>query len=129
MARYPPGLPFFCLSPFTMYQKPVIDHCPWPSSQFNKWHAQRINYFLLQLLSWSSPGITPYSHHRRLSQVLCRGLLGKYTMGLNTLQAHSVFAQYITFETPVPHTSEPLSSCSVFRPPPFWVTIGIRVTP
>jgi hypothetical protein len=23
-----------------MYQKPVIDHCPWPSSQFNKWHAQ-----------------------------------------------------------------------------------------
>jgi hypothetical protein len=23
-----------------MYQKPVIDHCPWPSSQFNNWHAQ-----------------------------------------------------------------------------------------
>jgi hypothetical protein len=23
-----------------MYQKPVIDHCPWPSSQFNKWHVQ-----------------------------------------------------------------------------------------
>jgi hypothetical protein len=23
-----------------MYQKPVIDHCPWTSSQFNKWHAQ-----------------------------------------------------------------------------------------
>jgi hypothetical protein len=30
----------FCLSPFTLYQKPVIDHCPWPSSQFNNWHAQ-----------------------------------------------------------------------------------------
>jgi hypothetical protein len=24
----------------TIYQKPVIDNCPWPSSQFNKWHAQ-----------------------------------------------------------------------------------------
>jgi hypothetical protein len=23
-----------------MYQNPVIDHCPWPLSQFNKWHAQ-----------------------------------------------------------------------------------------
>jgi hypothetical protein len=32
---------FLCLAPFTMYQKPGIDHCPWrPSSQFNKWHAQ-----------------------------------------------------------------------------------------
>jgi hypothetical protein len=27
---------FFCLAPFTMYQKPAIDHTPWPSSQFNK---------------------------------------------------------------------------------------------
>jgi hypothetical protein len=31
---------FFCLTPFTLYKKPVIDHCPWPSSQFSKWHAQ-----------------------------------------------------------------------------------------
>jgi hypothetical protein len=31
---------FFYLAPFILYQKPVIDHCPWPSSQFNKWHAQ-----------------------------------------------------------------------------------------
>jgi hypothetical protein len=42
---YPAGFTFFfffCLAPFTMYQNPVIDHCPWPSSPFNKWHAQNV---------------------------------------------------------------------------------------
>jgi hypothetical protein len=40
--RYPAGFTFFLSRTIlnTLYQKPVIDHCPWPSSQFNKWHAQ-----------------------------------------------------------------------------------------
>jgi hypothetical protein len=70
--RYPAGFTFFfffCVAPFTMYQKPVIDHCPWPSSQFNKWHAQN------KLLSSSLIGhreqplvhspLTPANHCRR----------------------------------------------------------------
>jgi hypothetical protein len=48
--RYPAGFTFFflfCLAPFTMYQTPVIDHCPWPS-----WHC--------------SPSSTPPSHQRTI---------------------------------------------------------------
>jgi hypothetical protein len=30
---------FFCFAPFTLYQKPVTDHCPWPSSQFDQVHS------------------------------------------------------------------------------------------
>jgi hypothetical protein len=54
-----------------MYQKPVIDHCPWPSSQFNKWHAQNkllssslISYCHREQPLVHSP-LTPANHCRR----------------------------------------------------------------
>jgi hypothetical protein len=58
---------FFCLAPFTMYQKPVIDHCPWPSSQFNKWHAQNKLLSSSLIVIGSSPcPLTPANHcHRK----------------------------------------------------------------
>jgi hypothetical protein len=43
-----------CTMAFTLYQKPVIDHCPWPSSQFNKWHAKN----KLLIVIGSSPWFT-----------------------------------------------------------------------
>jgi hypothetical protein len=55
----------------TIYFAPAIDHCPWPSSQFNKRH---VNYFLLHLILIGSspwfipphtPGLTPANHCRR----------------------------------------------------------------
>jgi hypothetical protein len=43
-----------------MYQKPVIDHCPWPSSQINKWHAQnKLLSSSLNIGHRSSPWFTP----------------------------------------------------------------------
>jgi hypothetical protein len=42
---------------FTLYQKPVIDHCPWPSSQFNNWQAQ--NKLLSSSLIVAALGSTP----------------------------------------------------------------------
>jgi hypothetical protein len=63
------GSLFFCLAPFILYQKPVIDHCPWPSSQFNKWHA--LNKLLSSphlIVIGSSPlftPLTPANHCRR----------------------------------------------------------------
>jgi hypothetical protein len=48
-----------CLAPFTMYQKPVIDHYPWPSSQFNKWHAQNKLISSSLIVIGSSPWFTP----------------------------------------------------------------------
>jgi hypothetical protein len=45
---------FFSVLHHAMYQKPVIDHCPWPPSQFNKWHAQ--NKLLSSvLIVWGIP--------------------------------------------------------------------------
>jgi hypothetical protein len=54
---------FFCL---TLYQKPVIDHCPWPSSQFNKWHAQNKLLSSSLIVIGSSPWFTPPSHQRTI---------------------------------------------------------------
>jgi hypothetical protein len=42
-----------------MYQKPVIDHCPWPLSQFNKWHAQNKLLSSSLIVIGSSPWFTP----------------------------------------------------------------------
>jgi hypothetical protein len=64
---------FFCLAQFTMYQKPLNDHCPWPSSQINKWHAQ--NQYSSSLIvigsgPWFTP-LTPANHCRRNEVGLC----------------------------------------------------------
>jgi hypothetical protein len=52
-----------------MYQKPVIDHCPWPSSQFNKWHAQNqllsSSLFVTGSSPWFTPPLKPANHCRR----------------------------------------------------------------
>jgi hypothetical protein len=42
-----------------MYQKPVIDHRPWPSSQFNKWHAQNKLLSSSLIVIGSNPWFTP----------------------------------------------------------------------
>jgi hypothetical protein len=49
-----------------MYQKPVIDHCPWPSSQFNKWHAQNKLLSSSLIVIGSSPWFTPPSNQRTI---------------------------------------------------------------
>jgi hypothetical protein len=56
------------LAPFTMYQKPVIDHCPWPSSQFNKWHAQNklLSSSLIGAGSREQPLVHPPSNQRTI---------------------------------------------------------------
>jgi hypothetical protein len=37
----------FCLAPFTLYQRPVIDHCPWPSSLL----LYSVSFFILVFVS------------------------------------------------------------------------------
>jgi hypothetical protein len=49
-----------------MYQKPVIDHCPWPSSQFNKWHAQNELLSSSLIFIGSSPWFTPPSNQQTI---------------------------------------------------------------
>jgi hypothetical protein len=49
-----------------MYQKSVIDHCPWPSSQFNKWHAQNQLLSSSHIVIGSSPWFTPPSNQRTI---------------------------------------------------------------
>jgi hypothetical protein len=49
-----------------MYQKPVIDHCPWPSSQFNKWHAQNKLLSSPLIVIGSSLGSLPLTPANRI---------------------------------------------------------------
>jgi hypothetical protein len=49
-----------------MYQMPVIDHCHWPSSQFNKWHAQNKLLSSSLIAIGSSPWFTPPSNQRTI---------------------------------------------------------------
>jgi hypothetical protein len=51
----------------------MIDHCPWPSSQFNKWHAQNKLLSSSLIVIGSSPGslpLKPANHCRRKARLI-----------------------------------------------------------
>jgi hypothetical protein len=60
---------FFCVLHHLLHvhvPKPVIDHCPWPSSQFNKWHAQNKLLSSSLIVIGSSPWFTPPSNQQTI---------------------------------------------------------------
>jgi hypothetical protein len=84
-----------------MYQKPVIDHCPWPSSQFNKCHAQNKLLSSSLIVIGSSPWFT--SPHT--SEPLSPQDLLLYTIR-DPLSSSWIYAQVLKDAlTDVPHAN------------------------
>jgi hypothetical protein len=58
---------FIFLLSCTIYFVPKsCDHCPWPSSQFNKWQAQNKLLSSSLIVIGSTPWFTPPSHQRTI---------------------------------------------------------------
>jgi hypothetical protein len=84
------------IAPFTMYQKPVIAHCPWPSSQFNKWHTQHLwlSSSLIGSITRKQPLVHSPSHQR--TTVSPQGLF-YYVLSLKKLRLKFCVRHWLWF--------------------------------